>query len=125
MSKLLNSTRWEHMLEAAQRIVRRMPNVSLADFLADEDLQDIALRRFMVIGEAASHVSTDVRERFPQVDWQAVRGMRNFVAHEYFRVDLDDVWDAVVSNVPSLLIDLPVIIAQVKAEEQANSAGRV
>ena len=125
MSKLLSSTRLEHMLEAAQRIVRRMPNVSLADFLADEDLQDIALRRFMVIGEAASHVSTDVWERFPQVDWQAVRGMPNFVAHGYFRVDLADVWDAVVSDVPSLLIDLPVIIAQVKAEEQARSTSRV
>jgi len=125
MSKLLNSTRLEHMLEAAQRIVRRMPNVSLADFLADEDLQDIALRRFMVIGEAASHVSTDVGERFPQVDWQAVRGMRNFVAHEYFRVDLDDVWDAVVGDVPGLLIDLPAIIAQVQAEEYANRASSV
>ena len=125
MSKLLNSTRLEHMLEAAERIVRRMPDVSLADFLADEDLQDIALRRLMVIGEAASHVSTDVREHFPQVEWQAVRGMRNFVAHEYFRVDLDDVWDAVVGNVPSLLIELPAIIAQVKAEEQANRASGV
>jgi len=102
-----------------------MPNVSLADFLADEDLQDIALRRFMVIGEAASHVSTDVGERFPQVDWQAVRGMRNFVAHEYFRVDLDDVWDAVVGDVPGLLIDLPAIIAQVQAEEYANRASSV
>ena len=53
MSKLLNSTRLEHMLEAAERIARRMPDVSLIDFLADEDLLDIALRRFMVIGEAS------------------------------------------------------------------------
>lgn len=125
MSKLLNSTRLEHMLEAAQRITRRMPDIALADFLADEDLQDIALRRLMVIGEAAAHVSADVRERFPQPDWQAVRGMQNFVAYEYFRVDLGDVWAAVVSNVPNLLVDLPIIIAQVQAEEQANRASRV
>ena len=125
MSKLLNSTRLEHMLEAAERVARRMPDTSLAEFLADEDLQDIALRRFMVIGEAAAHVSAEVKAQFPQVDWQAARLMRNFVAHEYFRVDLTDVWDSVIHIVPSLLTELPPIIAQVKAEEQANRAGRV
>ena len=98
---------------------------SLADFLADEDLQDIALRRFMVIGEAAAHVSTDIKERFPQIEWQDIRGMRNFVAHAYFRVDLGDVWNAVVGNVPTLVAGLPPIIAQVKAAEQAARAGNV
>ena len=113
------------MLEAAERVARRMPDTPLADFLADEDLQDIALRRFMVIGEAASHVSADVKARFLQVDWQAARLMRNFVAHEYFRVDLTDVWDTINHTVPALLIELPAIIAQVKAEEQATRTGRV
>lgn len=99
-----------------------MPDVSLTDFLADEDLQDIALRRLMVIGEAAAHVSTAVRERFPQVHWQAARGMRNFVADEYFRVDLADVWEAVVGDVPRMLAALPAIIAQVEADESVGRA---
>lgn len=110
------------MLEAVERIARRMPNVSLAEFSADEDLQDIALRRFMVIGEAASHVSMPTKERFPQIDWLAARGMRNFVAHEYFRVDAAQVWNSVNGDVPSLLSELPSTIAQVKAGEQAARA---
>ena len=125
MSKLLNSTRLEHILEAAERVAQRMPDIPLVDFLADEDLQDIALRRFMVIGEAASHVSSEVKAQFPQVDWQAARTMRNFVAHEYFRVDLTSVWDSVNHIVPMLVIELPIIIAQVKAGEQASRAAGV
>ncbi len=113
------------MLEAAERISQRMPDVSLADFLADDDLLDIALRRFMVIGEAASHVSPAVKERFPRIDWQATRGMRNFIAHEYFRVDAAQIWNSVINDIPTLVIELPAIIAQVKVEEQAsrNSGG--
>ena len=125
MSKLLNATRLEHMLEAAERIARRMPDTSLAGFLADEDLQDIVLRRFMVIGEAAAHVPAEVKAQISQIDQQAARLMRNFVAHEYFRVDLTDVWDSVIHIVLSLLTEPPPVIAQVKAEEQANRIGRV
>ena len=46
--------------------------------------------------------------------------MRNFVAHEYFRVDATQIWNSVVNDVPALLLSLPAIIAQVKAEEQAR-----
>lgn len=113
------------MLEAAQRIARRMPAISLVDFLTDEDLQDIALRRFTVIGEAAAHVSEATKIRFPQIDWLGVRRLRNFVAHEYFRVELADVWDSVVNDVPCLLVELPSIIAQVSADEQAQRSGSV
>lgn len=113
------------MLEAAQRIAHRMPNISLADFFIDEDLQDIALRRFTVIGEAAAHVSEVTKHRFPQIDWLGVRRLRNFVAHEYFRIELADVWDSVVNDVPHLLIELPYIIAQVLADELAQRSGSV
>ena len=113
------------MLEAAERISSRMAGFSLADFLADEDAHDVALRRFMVIGEAANHVSAAVRQRFPQIDWLGARSLRNYVAHEYFRIELADVWDSIVNDIPPLLVKLPGIINQLKANEQAQQTGSV
>ncbi|MDO7876813.1 DUF86 domain-containing protein [Hymenobacter sp. ASUV-10] len=125
MSKQLDSTRLQHMLEAAERISRRMAGLSLTDFLADEDAHDVAMRRFMVIGEAANHISNATKQLFPQIDWLGARSLRNFVAHEYFRVELADIWDSVINDVPPLLLELPGVISQVQASEQAQRAGSV
>ena len=61
MSKQLDSTRLQHLQYAAERLLKRLNGITLDDFLANEDLQDIALWQFTVIGEAATHVSETLR----------------------------------------------------------------
>jgi len=65
-----------------------MYGTTLTDFLTDEDLQDIALRQFTVMGEAAPHVSDTLRRQYPQIDWRRATAFRNLIVHEYFRVDI-------------------------------------
>jgi uncharacterized protein with HEPN domain len=55
-----------------------------------------------VIGEAASRISPRLKKRFPEVPWQAISGFRNYIAHEYFSLDLDIVWQTVIADVPRL-----------------------
>ena len=62
MSKRLDSKRLQHLVYAATCLISRLHTVALANFLTDEDLQDIALRQFMVMDEAAAHVSAAVRQ---------------------------------------------------------------
>ena len=54
------------------------------------------------IGELVGRLSEDFRRDTPQVPWQRIRGMRNFVAHEYGRLDLDVVWFTAVDSIPAL-----------------------
>ena len=70
MSKRLDSTRLQHLQYAAERLLKRMYGTRLTDFLTDEDLQDIALRQFTVMDEAAAHVSDALRRQYPQIDWR-------------------------------------------------------
>ena len=70
-------------------------------FLSDRTLQDAAIRRFEVLGEAAGHVSKRTREAFPEVPWAQMRGFSSFAKHEYWRIDLSRVWEA-IEETPAL-----------------------
>ena len=64
--------------------------------------QDAIIRNLEIIGEASVNVSDDLKVQYPDVDWKAMRGMRNFVTHEYFGVELNEIWHTVVNDIPTL-----------------------
>ena len=64
--------------------------------------RDIAERRLEIIGEAAGHLSTRFVSALPGLDLAGARRMRDFIAHSYFKVDPDLVWDAITVSVPDL-----------------------
>ena len=120
MSKRLDSTILQELHYATERVIRRTQHSTLADLLADEDLQDIVLRQLTIIGEATARVSDGTKQRYPQIDWRRITGMRNFVVHEYFRVDFAAIWAVVIHHLPVLLLELPPVLAQVLADEQSR-----
>ena len=69
----------------------------------------LVIMSLVIIGEAATKVmDTDVAftEANPQVPWRSMRGMRNRIAHGYFEINLDVVWETVQSALPDLLRQL-------------------
>ena len=95
----------EHMLQAAERVKRYLDGLDRASFLADELRQDAVLRNFEVMGEAAWNVQRHFPEftaAHTEVPWKAMYGMRNVLAHAYFQVDLDAVWEAASAALPGM-----------------------
>lgn len=115
-NKLPDLTRLAHIRQAGQRIANRTAEKLLSQFVADEDLQDIVVRRLTIVGEALTHISAATRQQYPSIDWRAAVGIRNFVVHEYFRVDLPTVWEAVTVELPSLLKKLEIIWQDLQAQ---------
>lgn len=79
------------------------------EYLADRRTQQAVTMSLLVVGESASRVV----DSFPDfvatqsaVPWRAMRGMRNRIAHGYFDIDLDVVWDTVQNALPPLLVHL-------------------
>jgi uncharacterized protein with HEPN domain len=64
--------------------------------------QDAMLRNFEIIGEAANHISYATQEKYSEIEWFKLRGMRNLVTHEYFGIKLEVIWDTAVNDVPVL-----------------------
>lgn len=72
--------------------------------------QAATLRWLQIIGEAASRVSPELRAAHPEVEWRAIVGTRNVVAHGYDRVRLDIVWNVIENDLPQLRQQLAALV---------------
>ncbi len=103
----------EHIKEALKRIQRFTKGISKNDFLQNEEKQDAVIRNFEVIGEAAGNILRnfpDFIKEYPDLPIKVAYGMRNALAHGYFKIDLDTVWDSIENDLPKLEKELDWVI---------------
>lgn len=93
---------WD-MLEAARKVIRYTSAGEVGAFVANEMAYDATLRNLEILGEAAKKIPEEIRQRYPQVDWRGVAGLRDILAHAYFALDDATLWQIVQSDVPKLL----------------------
>lgn len=102
--------RIEDILAAIARIQGRTVGMSLEAFEADDTIANACLYDFIVIGEAAINVPVEIKYRYPDVPWRLMGDMRNVIAHEYFQVELDTVWDTMQNYLPPVVKQLQDIL---------------
>jgi len=99
------------IIESADRIQQYVRDGRRA-FLESSLIQDAVIRNFETIGEAAKQVSAQLRRTHPEVPWRDVAGFRDVLIHDYLRVDVDEVWNVVESDLPGLKAKLAAILAE-------------
>ena len=104
-----------HMLDMAQKALSLLEGKDRASYDQDEALRLALAHLIQVIGEAARHISQDLRDAHPQIPWKAIIGMRHRIVHDYMDVDEDVIWDTATRELPSLIIELERIIPPEKA----------
>jgi uncharacterized protein with HEPN domain len=95
----------EHIVVAVERIQRYTKDVDRAVFLGNEEKQDAVIRNLEIIGEAAANIRRQFpafTDEHPEFRWQDAYGMRNLLAHGYFKVDLTIVWKTALEDLPKL-----------------------
>lgn len=107
----------EDIQESMQKILSFIDDLSFKDFKKDIKTQDAVIRNFEVIGEASNNLPSQIKEKYPNVPWDEMYGLRNIVSHEYFGVDLGLIWKISSSQLPDNLEDISAIIK----DEKANS----
>lgn len=96
-----NTLYLKHILEAINNIEEFVKDiVDLNDFVKDKKTKDAVLRNFEVIGEAAKNLDEEFINNNESVEWDKIIGMRNFIIHEYFGVDLEIVWETIKKDLP-------------------------
>lgn len=94
-----------HILDAIERIERYTEDLDEVGFINDEKTQDAVIRNFEIIGEASNNVKRyhpDFINAYPEVPLSFAYEMRNALAHGYFKVDLEIVWQTIHNDLPEL-----------------------
>jgi uncharacterized protein with HEPN domain len=97
----------QDILESIETILSYTQDKSEFEFLNDIMLQDAVIRRFEIIGEAASKISETTRNQHPKIQWRLMKEMRNKLIHEYFGV-------SAITIYATIKIDLPILKDQLE-----------
>ena len=103
--------RIRHMFDYSREAVLLAGKRRRSDLDADRMLQLSLVRLVEIVGEAASRVSADTCERYPQIPWLKIAGMRNRLIHGYDFLDYDILWQTVTEDLPTLIHELEDIVA--------------
>ena len=96
----------EHMREAVGQSLTYVEGLDKNDFLTDKRTQQAVILNLIILGEAATKLMDhypEVAAAHPEIEWRSMRGMRNRIAHGYYDIDLDVVWETVASALPELM----------------------
>jgi uncharacterized protein with HEPN domain len=104
-----DNTRLHHIVDAASKAVRFSRAKKRSDLDTDEIL-GLALVRLMEVIGAAAGISEQLKEKYPEIVWREMAGMRNRLIHGYFEVDLDIVWQTVKKELPALIREIKKVL---------------
>lgn len=107
--------------------INRGYNLYLEDMLTsmlriEEYIGDMEFRKFKtnymivdaIISEASKNVPAKIKNKYPEIPWEKMYGLRNLIAHEYFGIDYEMIWKISKNNLPQNSIDLREIIEKEK-----------
>ena len=113
----------DHIQQAAMDARSFVEGLAREDFLVDKRTQQAVVMSLIIIGEAATKIMdghSDFAQAHPNVPWRSMRNMRNRMAHGYFDINLEVVWETVQAWLPDLLGQLPEVQ---RAAHEISSSG--
>ncbi len=102
---------------AADNVARYTDGKTFNDMQADDMMCYAVVYNIMSIGEAAYHLSKAFRKEHPETEWDIIVKMRNVLAHDYYKLKIQTVWEVVQSNIPPLREQIARYISETDWDE--------
>lgn len=107
--KLGDKIRLMHILDAIEEIESYVSHVDFDVFMENSMMRFACIKQMEIIGEASNHMSTETKEKFSNIEWSQIVGMRNVFVHEYFGIDSSLVWEIIKNDLPELKLKITLI----------------
>ncbi len=94
--------RLQDMLKAIDEVAALVSHPDFESFRKDRAAILASLTCIHILGEASNHIPQEIKQKYPELPWSQIRGMRNRIAHEYFEIDESIVWTTCKIDFPKL-----------------------
>jgi uncharacterized protein with HEPN domain/predicted nucleotidyltransferase len=110
----------QDILHCLRKIEGKTAGLNIESFVADEDICMIAAHCFTIIGEAAGKIPKNIREKYSEVPWASMIGLRNIVVHDYNGIDYIKMWNTIKNDIPQNIIEIERILEMRKNENHVQ-----
>src|SRR3989344_5718985 len=98
--------RLSDIVSAIDRVEEYLGDVTKQHFIGEYPLQCTVIWQFEIIGEAANHLSPELKDKHSSIVWHEIIGMRNRMIHGYSEIDIDRVWTTAQKDLPPLKLQI-------------------
>ena len=106
---------WD-MLEASHSVRNFVEGKSFHEFLQNEILRLAVERKLEIIGEAARHLSEELKQNCPNIPWKVIIGQRHVLVHDYDDIKYERLWNVCQKDLPRLIEQLEQLFSQFPEE---------
>lgn len=105
-----------HIIEAIQNIQSFTSDMDYAAFSENKMAQFAVVKNFEIIGEAAYHITNELRKKATAIEWKKIIAFRHILVHDYYSINLQTVWRAKETKLKALESQLKTLIKSIDEE---------
>ncbi|MBM3212166.1 DUF86 domain-containing protein [Candidatus Poribacteria bacterium] len=100
----------KHILDSIKLIEIYLDDISFKRFLQEKLIQDGVIHELEIVGEASRNLSDEFRKSYPEIPWSQIISLRNRIAHVYFNINLQIIWEITQNDIPYLRSKIEYIL---------------
>jgi uncharacterized protein with HEPN domain len=109
----------EHIINEINYLQQNSDEIVYEEFVNNETFKRSFVRALEVIGEAIKNLPDDFRNKYPQIQWKEMAGLRDILIHRYFGVDYKSVWDIIKNKIPHLKGQIENILSKIEYKNES------